>query len=101
MIPSRIEPTLKIAGNVDSGEPSVLASRDRKLYPGQNGAATTLFAVGNPHTPAQPFDEAMYAPAAPLTVTTAAEAHNDATGSAVQVTTGNGVGRAHQAIRRD
>ena len=67
----------------------------------QNGDATTVFAVGNPHQPAQPFDEGMYAPATPLTVTSAADAHNVATSSGVKVTTGNGVGSAHQAIRRD
>ena len=67
----------------------------------QDGAATTVFAVGNPHTPAQPFDEGMYSPAAPLTVTSAADAHNVATSSGVKVTTGYGVGSAHQAIRRN
>lgn len=67
----------------------------------QNGAATTVFAVGKPHTPAQPFDEGMYAPVDPLKVTSPADAHNIATSSGVKVTTGNGVGSAHQAIRRD
>jgi hypothetical protein len=66
----------------------------------QNGDATTVFAVGNPHTPAQPFDEGMYAPAAPLSVPSLADAHNAATGAGVKVTTGQGTGSAHQAIRK-
>jgi hypothetical protein len=66
----------------------------------QNGDATTVFAVGNPHTPAQPFDEGMYAPVTPLTVTPLADAHNVAGSNGVKVTTGQGVGSAHQAIRK-
>jgi hypothetical protein len=66
----------------------------------QNGDATTVFAVGNPHTPAQPFDEGMYAPATPLAVPSLADAHNVATSAGVQITTGQGVGSAHQAIHR-
>jgi hypothetical protein len=65
----------------------------------QSGDATTVIAVGNPHTAAQPFDEGMYAPATPLAVTPAADAHNVASSNGVKVTTGNGVGSAHQAIR--
>jgi hypothetical protein len=63
------------------------------------GDATTVFAVGNPHTVAQPFDEAMYAPAAPLAVTPLADAHNVAGSAGVRVTTGRGIGTAHHAIR--
>ena len=65
-----------------------------------DGNATSLFAIGNPHTPAQPFDEGMYAPAAPLGVTPLAEAHNVASSAGVQVT-GQGTGTAHQAIRNN
>src|SRR3954452_8152643 len=34
-----------------------------------SGTATAAIAVGNPHTAAQPFNEAMYAPTTPLSVT--------------------------------
>ena len=64
-----------------------------------DGNATTVFAVGKPHTVAQPFDEAMYSPASPLAVTTLADAHRTARSTGVQVT-GQGTGTAHQAIRR-
>ncbi|MGZ4440572.1 MAG: sialidase family protein, partial [Gaiellaceae bacterium] len=65
-----------------------------------SGTATSLFAIGNTHTSAQPFDEGMYAPAAPLGVTPLADAHNVASAGGVQVT-GQGTGTAHQAIRDD
>jgi hypothetical protein len=65
-----------------------------------DGNATSLFAIGNHHTPAQPFDEGMYAPATPLGVTPLADAHNVASSAGVQVT-GQGTGTAHQAIRRN
>jgi hypothetical protein len=59
-----------------------------------------VFAVGNPHTAAQPFDEAMYS-TGPLGVTPLADAHRVARSSGVQVATGQGTGSAHQAIRRN
>ena len=65
------------------------------------GAATPVIALGNLHTVAQPFDEAMYAPTAPLGVTSPANAHNVATSAGVQATTGQGTGTAHQAIREN
>jgi hypothetical protein len=65
-----------------------------------SGTATSLFAIGKPHTAAQPFDEGTYAPAAPLGVTPLADAHNVATSGGVQVT-GQGTGTAHQAIRNN
>jgi hypothetical protein len=61
-----------------------------------SGSATTVFAVGLPHTGA--FDEAMYAPATPLTVATTAT--HAATSAGVQVT-GEGTGETHQALRQD
>lgn len=64
-----------------------------------SGTATTVFAVGKPHTVAQPFDEAMYSPG-PLTVASPAAATRVARSSGVQVT-GKGTGTAHQAIRRN
>jgi hypothetical protein len=65
-----------------------------------SGTATSLFAIGNPHTAAQPFDEGMYAPTPPLAVTPPADAHNVASSGGAQVT-GQGTGTAHQAIRDD
>ena len=66
-----------------------------------SGNATPVIAVGNPHTVAQPFDEAMYAPKAPLAVTAPADAHNAASSAGAQTTTGQGSGTAHQAIRNN
>jgi hypothetical protein len=66
----------------------------------QNGAASPVFAVGNPHTVAQPFDEAMYAPTTPLAVTPLAGAHNVASSAGAQTTTGQGTGTAQHAIRQ-
>jgi hypothetical protein len=65
----------------------------------QGGTATVAIAVGNPHTVAQPFDEAMYAPTTPLAVTPLARAGNVASSAGAQATTGQGTGAAHQAIR--
>jgi hypothetical protein len=64
------------------------------------GTATTVIAVGNPHTAAQPFDEAMYSPGS-LTVPPLADAHRVASSSGVKVATGQGTGSAHQAVRRN
>jgi hypothetical protein len=61
--------------------------------------ATTVFAVGKPHTAAQPFDEAMYSPGS-LTVPPLSDAHRVARSTGV-VAAGQGTGTAHQAIRRN
>ncbi len=60
--------------------------------------AVPVFAVGLPHN--GPFDEAMYAPATPLSVASAAQATRAATSSGVQGG-GTGTGPAHQAIRNN
>jgi BNR repeat-like domain len=61
------------------------------------GKATTLFAVGLPHT-GSAFNEGMYAPSAPLAVATAAQATNAASAAGVQASTGGGAneGVLHQ-----
>jgi hypothetical protein len=64
-----------------------------------SGTATLAIAVGNPHTSAQPFDEAMYAPTSPLAVTPPSGAHNTASSAGAQTTTGQGTGTAHHALR--
>src|SRR4051794_24232448 len=65
------------------------------------GKAVPVFAIGNPHTPAQLFDEAMYAPTAPLAVTPPAQATNTASAAGAQSTTGQGTGETHHALRDD
>ncbi len=60
--------------------------------------ATTVFAIGNAHT-GSVFDEAMYAPATPLTVATATQA--TAASSSLGAIDGPGHGVAVQAVRRD
>src|SRR4051794_26173950 len=64
------------------------------------GKAVPAFAIGNPHVQGSPFDEGMYAPAAPLSVATAAQATHAASSGGVQ-STGQGTGTAHQAIRNN
>jgi hypothetical protein len=64
------------------------------------GKAVPVFAIGKPHAQGSPFDEGMYAPAAPLSVATAAQATHAATRGGVQ-STGQGTGTAHQAIRKN
>ena len=66
-----------------------------------SGAAVPVIAVGKPHTVAQPFDEAMYAPTTPLAVTPLSQAGNVATSAGAQSTTGQGTGEAHHAVRDD
>jgi hypothetical protein len=63
------------------------------------GNAVPVFAVGNPHTVAQPFDEAMYAPTTPLAVTPPSQAGNTASSAGAQSTTGQGTGEAAHALR--
>src|SRR3954469_21082261 len=65
------------------------------------GKAVPVFAIGQPHTVAQPFDEAMYAPTAPLAVTPPAQATNAASAAGAQSTTGQGTGETHHALRDD
>ena len=63
--------------------------------------ATTVFAIGKP-TGAAAYDEAMYAPAAPLAVATAAQATHRATSAgALSGLTGVGTGETHHALRDD
>jgi hypothetical protein len=63
--------------------------------------ATTVFAVGLPQDPSGPFDEAMYAPASPLGVATAAEATNVASSTGAKHFTGPGIGETHRALHND
>jgi BNR repeat-like domain len=53
------------------------------------GKATTVFAIGFPHT-GSTFNEGMYAPSAPLSVATAAQATNVASSAGVQASTAGG-----------
>lgn len=63
-----------------------------------SGTATTVFAVGLPHTTA--FDEAMYAPATPLSVASTSSATRAASSARVEIQpTGQGLGAA--VIRRN
>lgn len=63
------------------------------------GKAVPVFAVGNHHTVAQPFDEAMYAPTTPLAVTPPSQAGNTASSAGAQSVTGQGTGETHHALR--
>jgi len=63
-----------------------------------SGTAATVFAVGKPHT-GSVFDEGMWAPTAPLTVASAAQATRHA--SSAGAASGQGVGAAEQAIKRN
>jgi hypothetical protein len=65
-----------------------------------SGTATTVVAVGKPHTAAQPFNEAMYSPGS-LSVASLADSLRVARSSGVKVATGQGTGSAHQAVRRN
>jgi hypothetical protein len=60
------------------------------------GTAATVIAIGKPHT-GSVFDEGMWAPSAPLPVTSAATRAATSTGAAE----GQGVGTAQQSIRGD
>jgi hypothetical protein len=62
------------------------------------GTAATVFAVGKPHT-GSVFDEGVWAPTAPLTVASAAQATRHA--SSAGAASGQGVGAAQQAIKRN
>jgi hypothetical protein len=63
------------------------------------GRATTAFSVGLPHTAAQPFDEATYAPVSPLAVTPPSGAGNVASSAGASDVTGQGTGAAQHALR--
>ena len=63
------------------------------------GSAVPVFAVGLPHTAAQPFDEAMYAPTTPLPVSPPSQASNPSSSAGAQSTTGQGSGETHHALR--
>ena len=66
------------------------------------GRVATLFAVGLQEPTATTFDEATYAPSAPLAVATPAEATNASSTTGVVVpVTGIGTGPARQAIRKN
>jgi BNR repeat-like domain len=63
-----------------------------------SGTAATVFAVGKPHT-GSVFDEGMWAPTTPLSVASAAQARRHA--SSAGAASGQGVGAAQQAIKRN
>jgi hypothetical protein len=66
------------------------------------GRATTVLAVGHEQPTANSFDEALYAPATPLSVATAAEATQPATTAGVVVpVTGIGSGATRQLLRQE
>jgi hypothetical protein len=65
-----------------------------------SGRPVTVFAVGKLPTAAA-FDEAMYAPTAPLTVASLAQSPNVASSRGAGPITGNGIGTAIQAVRED
>jgi hypothetical protein len=65
------------------------------------GGAVPVIAVGRPHTSAQPYDEAMYAPSSPLAVTPPARATNAASSAGASSTTGQGSGTTHHALRQE
>jgi hypothetical protein len=65
-------------------------------------AAVTMFAVGHAQPTASTFDEAMYAPASPLSVARAAEATRPAlTTGVVAPVTGQGTGTVQHLLRED
>lgn len=66
------------------------------------GSAVTMFAVGNAQPTATTFDEAMYAPGAPLPVASPSAATLPAlTTGVVAPLTGQGTGTAQQLLRQD
>ena len=62
------------------------------------GTAATVIAIGAPHPMGSPFDEGMFSPT-PLPVATASQATRAATTAGAA--TGQGVGPAQQAIRKE
>jgi hypothetical protein len=66
------------------------------------GTVATLFAVGLQQPTSTSFDEAMYAPSAPLTVAAAAQATNASSTAGVLVPAGGaGTGITHKVIRNN
>jgi hypothetical protein len=65
------------------------------------GKAATVFAVGFAQPTPSTFDEAMYAPTAPLTVASLAQSPNVASSQGAGPITGNGTGVAIQTLRQD
>ena len=64
------------------------------------GRATTVIAVGLPHT-GSTFDEAMYAPTTRLSIATAAQATRPSSTAGAGPVTGQGTGETHHALRND
>jgi hypothetical protein len=64
------------------------------------GSATTVIAVGRPHT-GNVFDEAMYAPTSKLPIASAAEATRPSSTAGAGPVTGQGTGETHHALRND
>lgn len=65
------------------------------------GLAVTMFAVGQTQPSPTTFDEAMYAPATPLAVASAAQATNASTTTGVFPITGNGTGDTHHDLKQN
>jgi hypothetical protein len=65
------------------------------------GLAVPVFAIGKPPTPPAAFDEAMYAPNAPLSVATSATAPNRSSSAGVQSTGGTGTGALLRSLRQN
>jgi hypothetical protein len=66
-----------------------------------SGRAVPAFAIGRPHTSAQPFDEGTYAPSTPLAVSSPAQASRAASSAGAADVTGQGTGETHHALRND
>jgi hypothetical protein len=64
------------------------------------GTATTVIAIGLPHT-GTVFDEGMYAPTAKLPIATAAQATRPSSTAGAGPITGEGTGETHHALRQD
>jgi hypothetical protein len=64
------------------------------------GSATTVIAVGRPHT-GTVFDEAMYAPTSKLPIVSAADATRPSSTAGAGPVTGQGTGETHHALRDD
>jgi hypothetical protein len=64
------------------------------------GTATTVIAVGLPHT-GTVFDEGMYAPTAKLPIASAADATRPSSTGGAGPITGQGTGETHHALRND
>ena len=64
------------------------------------GTATTVIAVGAPHT-GSAFDEAMFAPTSKLPIASAANATRPASSAGAGPVTGQGTGETHHALKQD